>query len=197
MDNLLGVILCGGESRRMGHDKGLLDTGHGPWAIRMGDKLAPLPVIYSINTRQWDNYSRVLQPHQLVTDSLFLPDTHGPLKGVLSIHEKFSGKDLLLVACDMQDLDETTIGEIMASYQRHRPQYNFFAYRDDQDGFFQPLCGIYTARGLAAVYNQAMRGDLPNASLQSLLKGGPTRSLPVTNAAAFRNYNFPGLMDDV
>lgn len=196
MDNIYGVILCGGESRRMGRDKGLLDTGDGRWAIRMGSKLAPLPVFYSINPQQWGNYSRILPPDQLIIDSTLLSAVRGPLKGLLSLHERFPDKDFLLVACDMQDLDAGTIHQVTETYSRNlldqgRPappdRYDFFVYHD-QD-FFQPFGGIYTARGLTAIYRRAGEGGLRDFSLQSLLKEARTKSLPIKNIAAFRNYN--------
>jgi len=184
MDNLFGVILCGGESRRMGRDKGLLDTGDGLWVTRLRDKLAPLPILYSINPAQWDAYSRILPSHQLITDRLSFPAIHGPLKGLLSVHEIFPDKDLLLVACDMQDLDAPTIDKVTEAYTE---PYDFFIYRDGV--FFQPFCGIYTARGLSHIHRMASLGHLRDSSLQSILKDGRTKSLSIDNAAAFGNYN--------
>ena len=51
MENLLGVVLCGGQSKRMGSDKGLLVKDGKPWAMCIADKLekAALPVVVSIN----------------------------------------------------------------------------------------------------------------------------------------------------
>lgn len=204
MDNLFGVILCGGESRRMGRDKGLLDTGGGLWVTRLRDKLAPLPILYSINPAQWDAYSRILPPHQLITDRLSFPAIHGPLKGLLSVHEIFPDKDLLLVACDMQDLDARTIDKVTGAYTCYgqrpdRPDsppdqsaspsehYDFFIYRDRN--FFQPFCGVYTARGLSYIHRMASLGHLRDSSLQSILKEGRTKGLSIDNSAAFRNYN--------
>ncbi|HEX9510384.1 MAG TPA: molybdenum cofactor guanylyltransferase [Puia sp.] len=192
MDNLLGVVLCGGESRRMGSDKGLLNTGQGLWALNMRDKLTPwqLPVIYSINERQRETYSLLLPPDRLIIDNALFPELRGPLKGLLSIHEQFPEYDLFLVACDMQDLDAQTIAKVMETYNADRQKpapHDFFIYRDGT--FFQPFCGIYTARGLVAVYHRAGEGRLRDFSLQSLLKAGRTATLPVENSNAFRNYN--------
>ena len=181
----------------MGRDKGLLDTGEGYWAIRMGGKLTPLPAFYSINPQQWGNYSRILPPDHLIIDSTLLPTIRGPLKGLLSIHERFPDKDFLLVACDMQDLDAATIHKVTEAYSRNLPDqgrpapgpdlYDFFVYQDQ--GFFQPFAGIYTSRGLTAIYRQAGEGRLLDSSLQSLLREARTKILPIKNPAAFRNYN--------
>jgi molybdenum cofactor guanylyltransferase len=189
VDNLTGVVLCGGESQRMGRDKGLLEKDGVPWAIRMGQKLAPwqVPVVYSINEKQWAAYITILSTDQLILDALGLP---GPLDGLLSVHQRFPNQDLLLLACDMQDLDAPTIGQLLDAY-RQQPEGSttqaFFAYRDS--GRFQPFCAIYTANGLAPAYRLAQTESLQDFSLQALLKSGKTAQLTIGDPQAFHNYN--------
>ena len=176
MGALIGVILCGGESRRMGRDKGLLEKDGIPWARYMADRLMPynLPVVFSVNPSQADAYAHAMPGDRLVTDSVA---ADGPLKGLLSVHEQFPDKDLLLLGCDMLDMDAPTIERLIEEYCNNG--YNFYAYVEN--GFFQPLCGIYTAGGLA--------GPPTAVSLQQLLRQGKTKSLVITNNEAFRNYN--------
>jgi len=185
MDKLLGVVLCGGESRRMGHDKGLLPVGDTIWALSVAGKLAPfgIPVIFSINDRQWDSYSAYISPDHLVTDTV---DVKGPLKGLLSVHKKLPGRNLLLLACDMPDLDESTIRKMITAYREEDP-YDFFVYQDQ--GFAQPFCGIYTSHGLEKEYALALHHDLPDFSLQAMLNNANTRRLTIDHIEAFRNYN--------
>ena len=175
MQHLLGVILCGGESRRMGRDKGLMPKDDMPRALYMANKL-DIPVVFSINSTQLPHYSAALPGRQLITDD---PDitAGGPLKGLLSVHKTFPDMDLLLLACDMPDMDDLTIEGLIGAWYAGGAE--FYAYREDQ--FYQPLCAIYTTAGLQAT--------LHDDSLQSLLKRGNTRPLPILEEKVFKNYN--------
>lgn len=178
--DLLGVVLCGGESRRMGRDKGLLRSAEGrPWALLMGDKLTDcgVPVVYSINQRQLAVYSAIFSPEQLIIDAAEWP---GPLNGLFTVHQSFPNRDLLLLACDMPDLDAATLSGLIAIYRAE--EADCYAY--ETEGFLQPFCGIYTASVLARGY-ATLRED----SLQALLRCGTIRRLTAGHPEAFRNYN--------
>ena len=142
----------------------------------MADKLSPfhISVVFSVNASQVSAYSAVVPDAPLVTDNVAVP---GPLGGLLSVHEQFPGKDLLLLACDMLDVDMPTIGHLIASYSAGG--YEFYAYREG--AFFQPLCAVFTAAGL--------EHGVQAPSLQLLLRQGKTKSLAILRSEAFRNYN--------
>ena len=181
----------------MGRDKGLMLNEGIPWALFMAQKLAPwrVPVYFSINPSQLAAYSAFIPSSQLVIDNPGLNEVFGPLKGLLSVHEKFPGKDLLLLGCDMLEMDEGTLCPLIDLYEAAvtgddastAQSGDFFVYR--QGDFFQPLCGIYTSAGLARPHTQALEGALTDFSLQSMLKKGRTVSLPIGQPGAFMNYN--------
>lgn len=160
----------------MGRDKGLLEKDGLPWAKHMADKLAAyhLPVVFSVNTGQVNDYTAALPGARLVVDGVA---AGGPLKGLLSVHEQFPDNDLLLLACDMLDMDTPTIHHLIAAYRKE--DHNYYAYA--KDGFFEPLCCIYTAAGLIRAHT--------SPSLQQLLHQGKTKSLVMLNNEAFQNYN--------
>lgn len=185
MENLLGVILCGGQSKRMGSDKGLLQIRNTIWAKHMHEKLAMfhLPVVYSVNQQQVHTYVEEISPELLVVDNA---DVEGPLRGLLSVHQQYPDNDLLLLACDMLDLDAGTISFLLQEYMRDN-QSDFYVYQDD--GFAQPFCGIYTRTGLEKVAGRIMIGRLKTYSMQAVFDEGVTLRLPIRNHHVFRNYN--------
>ena len=183
-NNLLGVVLCGGESRRMGRDKGLLLKDGITWARVMADKLVNLglEVVFSVNAGQVEHYNLQMPGAILVVDEIAIG---GPLNGLLSVHTLFPDKDILLLACDMLDMDEATIAALLEVWHTGTDEFYAFA----EGGIFQPLCSIYTAAALAAPHTAALMGRPLVISLQQLLRKGKTKSLVPLRSEAFRNYN--------
>ncbi len=189
MNNLLGVVLCGGESKRMGTDKGLIQQGDQTWAQKVAGKMTELgfPVVVSINDKQIEDYGRLFPPDQLVIDSV---DINGPLRGLLTVHQQFPHNDILLMACDLIDMDRVTIENLIAVAQAEQ-EYEFYAY--ENHGLLEPFCAIYTSNGLKAVSDKTVHHALFQNSFQSVLANGKTRKVVLDNPVPFRNYNtMPG-----
>ena len=189
--NLLGVVLCGGESKRMGSDKGLLQLNGKTWAEHTADKLKNqnLPVIISIKEKQLDSYKKVFAEKDLVVDQLPM---HGPLNGLLTVHQNFPEKDILLMACDLIDMDKTILKELIDAYENNEAEY--FAY--EEGNFFQPLCGVYTAKALDSLKERLTTGSLANYSFQYILNNSNTFRLHTSVTKPFANYNSPGSSDE-
>jgi molybdopterin-guanine dinucleotide biosynthesis protein A len=185
MENLLGAILCGGGSTRMGSDKGLLPIRNTIWAKHMHEKLAPfhIPVVYSINAGQFKDYREHISPEYLVIDN---SDVKGPLNGLLSIQQSYPNFDILLMSCDMLDLDASTLDHLLEQYKKDHT-FDFYVYQDDE--YAQTFCGIYTGVGLEKVEGRLMIGRLDSFSLQSVLDEGYALRIPVRNKMVFKNYN--------
>lgn len=190
MKNLLGVILCGGESKRMGSDKGLRENAGKTWADQVAEKLLSLqiPVVLSINEQQQELYSKLFSPDVLIIDSI---NIKGPLKGLLSVHQKYPEQDILLMACDLIDMDEATLNDLVVQYRLNGGGgFDFFIYHED---YAEPFCAIYTSHGLKRVLEKAQVNSLVKFSLQSILDEGNTFRIPITRKSSFRNYNtIPG-----
>src|SRR4029077_5579953 len=129
------------------------------------------------------SYAEEISPELLVVDNA---EVEGPLKGLLSVHQQYPGKDLLLLACGLLDWDAGTIHYLLQEYMRDN-QYDFYVYQDVD--YAQPFCGIYTRTGLEKVAGRIMIGRLKNYSLQAIFDEGVTLRLPMRSQHVFRNYN--------
>ena len=184
---MLGVILCGGQSTRMGTDKGLLKHHANTWAQTAVDKITALqlPVAISVNAQQYDDYATIFSPQQLITDNDSL-QLKGPLGGVLSVHLQHPVEDLLLLACDMPLMETELLKELLNNYQ---PPADAIVFK--KDGEPEPLCGIYSAKGLAHILHLYQTNQLPRHSMKFMLEHINTHYLTLTDEykKCFRNFN--------
>jgi molybdopterin-guanine dinucleotide biosynthesis protein A len=184
-DMIRAVVLCGGESKRMGTDKGLLPIGTDNWVKLAFRKLEQLniPVCVSVNAMQLPAYSHFFSPAQLVIDQT---SAKGPLKGLLSVHLQHPDDDLLLLACDMTDMDTATLNALMDTTSAF-PGFDYYLY--EREDFMEPLCAIYTSASLKMLYQELMTDSLPGFSMHKLIKKGNYKTLPILNLNTFSNHN--------
>ncbi len=185
--DLIGIVLCGGESSRMGTDKGLILLGNKPWVTLIVEKLESLKlrVLVSINSSQKEKYLKFFAEIQLIIDDA---EVKGPVRGLLSAHKKFPKQNILLMACDLLDIQRNALENVISIFT-NEPGFDF--YCSHHDGFYEPFCGIYTSAGLKKVLDQAQSGDLHNYSFQHMLSNGNTKKIVPFNLAEFKNRNFP------
>ncbi len=182
------MILCGGQSTRMGSDKGLLKLHANTWAQTSIDKITTLqlPVVLSVNKDQLEGYASIFSPQQLITDNDSLK-MKGPLCGLLSVHIQHPQEDLLILACDMPLMETALLKELILRYQ----QIIADAYVFTNDGEPEPLCGIYIATGLAHILQLYQSGQLPKHSMKYMLEHITTNTIPIADdkKKCFRNFN--------
>src|SRR5690606_33618351 len=170
----------------MGKDKGLLKTQNTPWAKVIANIFVDLDIEYvlSINASQKEPYTQVFDEKILITDNDL--SVRGPLKGLLTVHERYPDFDLLLIACDLQDLDTATV-DILIQSSLEDQNYQYFAYKSYD--FIEPLCGIYASEALKELYISAAQSSLNSFSLQKLMSSGKSKFLAIDNRRLFKNYN--------
>ena len=186
---MLGVILCGGKSTRMGSDKGLLKLHAGTWAQTAVEKLGALEmcVVLSVNCSQYRDYSPIFTIEQLVKDNEEL-DVHGPLSGVLSVHLKYPQQDLFVLACDMPLMENKILSQLLDAY-RNNMTYDAFVFTNE--GEPEPLCAIYRAIGLAQIVQMLQKGQLTKHSMKFTIEHLDSFSIPLQDEQKryFRNFN--------
>lgn len=164
---MLGIVLCGGQSLRMGTDKGLLNHQDRLWAQAACDKLSSLnlPVKFSVNPSQQETYTSYFGNEQLIVDDPSL-DIRGPLLGVLTAHLSNPEEDLFLLACDMLLME---IGFLEKLIHAVKADDAFDAYIFIKDGQQEPLCGIYKAEGLKKIVHLLQTNGLAKHSMKYVL----------------------------
>ncbi|WP_439555345.1 molybdenum cofactor guanylyltransferase [Dyadobacter sp.] len=159
--DLIGIVVCGGESSRMGKDKSMLTYHHKPQYEHVGDLLEDCcgKVVLSCNTRQMAH---------LETQYEKLPDlpeyaNSGPIAALLTAFKTFPGKDFLFIGCDYPLLSMEDISSFLTSIGKEDRAAAFY----NGDGKFEPLLAWYSCEMGEILDNHYQNKDL---SLQSLLR---------------------------
>jgi molybdopterin-guanine dinucleotide biosynthesis protein A len=165
---MLGVVLCGGKSTRMGTDKGLIKQNAIPWAQLAYDKLSALDVkvVLSINRAQAETYQRVFQPSLLIEDWDQI-EFKGPLRGLMSVHAKYPGEDLILLACDMPAMEVNILRQLL-EYRNTDPSKDVYIFTNS--GEPEPLCGIFCSAGLTKVFKMYSEKTLVKESMKFIIE---------------------------
>jgi molybdopterin-guanine dinucleotide biosynthesis protein A len=123
-------------------------------------------------------YAAVLGEGKLVADEV---EIGGPLNGLMSVHERCPEDDLLVLACDMQDIDEETILTLVDAYRIGGAE--FYVYYDGE--YSEPFCAVYTAAGLTRVKGKI--GE--ERRMRAVIGMGNVRRLEIKRKEAFGNHN--------
>jgi molybdopterin-guanine dinucleotide biosynthesis protein A len=142
------VILAGGQSRRMGFNKALVDIGGIPLIQNLIDRILPITDQIFISSNDPQGYAFLNYP--VVTDQF---PGKGPLAGFHSVMIQHEYALYILLACDLPNLKTSilkTLVSMAAGYDAVIPR--------TRDGIAHPLCAVYRRTWLPAVEKALARG---------------------------------------
>jgi len=178
---LWGLVLAGGDSHRMGRDKGLLDYAGDAAARRAWRLLDSLctGAFVSVRDRQTSlaDYSGL----PLIVDQ---GATRGPVAGLLAAWALNKDVAQLVLAADMPFVDE---GLLQALIQSRSTDQLATAFKHP-DGTAEPLCTIWEPRARALLLDRVRDGDV---SLRRLMEVSPVKLLEPPEPAQIINVNTP------
>jgi molybdopterin-guanine dinucleotide biosynthesis protein A len=148
-DKVTGFILAGGQSRRMGSEKPLLEVGGTPLVERVARAVAPCVAELVVVTNRPELYGFLGRPT--------IPDTwtgRGPLGGIHAALKHLRGSAALIVAGDYPFLAEAAIARLA----REKPGGGVVLPRIE--GMLHPLCAVYGSGALGAVEEALGAGEL-------------------------------------
>ena len=136
---LYGLVLAGGQSRRMGQDKALLMRDGQSQLSYVAGVLDEVVDQVFVSTRPDQQNDPERSQYQTIADRY---EDIGPIAGILSAMDEHPERDWLVVACDLPNIDRPTLEFLVASRSGTQP---FTAYRSSSNGLPEPLCAIYAS----------------------------------------------------
>lgn len=139
--DVFGLVLAGGYSRRMGHDKGLLDYHGKPQREYIFEQLKLLCSRVYMSIRPG-------QEAALPEGMPFILDENtyrGPFNGLLSAHHQFPNAAWLVVACDLPLMDAHALRYLL---ERRDPAAMATAFATHQSGLPEPLAALWEPEAL-------------------------------------------------
>ncbi len=134
-----GLVLAGGQSRRMGRDKAALERDGQSQLDYIFAVLGEVTEKAFVSARASQKDDPVRRRFPQIVDRY---DDLGPIAGILSALEARPGVDWLVIACDLPNIDRETLEYLLANRSAEQP---FTAFRSSHDGLPEPLCAIYRA----------------------------------------------------
>ena len=184
---LLGLVLTGGKSSRMGTDKAVLDYGQGEETRRVFHLLEGVcaQVFVSCRADQADLPGRKGLPQ--VHDTLL---GKGPLSGILAAFDLRPDATWLVVACDLPRVDR----EVLETLVRGRNPFKFATAFRGYQGFPEPLCALYEPKARPRFYQFLAAGfDCP----RKVLINSPVQVLDPLSGDRLANVNNPDERQEV
>lgn len=187
-----GLVLCGGNSRRMKTDKGLLSNHGRTWTSLSMDILSHYcdRVYLSIRPDQSNAYSTLFDPGHFIYDNANIP-MEGPLLGIISAHLAYPDEDFWVIACDFPYMTTKLLDTLYYPYSQ-KSEMEAFCFMQP-DGYIQPLVAIYRATGLQKIYATYQRHPIKDHSVQSIFQYLNTYHgcISTEDAPAIKNCNSP------
>lgn len=172
---ITGIVLAGGQSTRMGTDKGLLLLNGKPmieYPVALLKECCQ-SILISCNTQ---NYNLLGVPT--------IPDMHasiGPIGGLYSCLLASTSEHNVFLACDMPLVDM----EIIQKLLQHKENYEIIV--PSVNNWPIPVCGYYNKAILPLLETEISKG---NYSLQSILNKTKTLIIEMDNKKdLLRNIN--------
>ncbi len=135
-EKILGAVLVGGESRRMGRDKALLEVEGRPLAERVADVVGRVVPRVVLVAR--DGTDRRFPGRSIIADRF---PGRGPVAGLHAALVEAEGGSVFLAACDLPGLSPELVQWVIGSEPLSETVPS--ARVPVADGRLQPLCALY------------------------------------------------------
>ncbi len=177
-----GLVLAGGKSRRMGSDKASLIRDGETQLDRAMQLLGSHLDRAFVSTSPDQVEDPVRRNYDQIVDGY---SGLGPLAGILSAMDRNSQANWLVLACDLPNIDDTTIAFLLRNAST---KHIATAYRSVHDELPEPLCAIYRPESRDVIDSFVEEGtNCP----RKILINSMTHLLEQPSPGALHNMNSP------
>jgi len=148
---LYGLILCGGQSARMGQDKSLLEYHGLPQREYLFALLQRFCARVYTSCRADQSVPAYLNP---LPDALAIK---GPMNGIVSAFRAHAHTAWLVIAVDMPFVNEVSISELLMQRAASAPATCFM---NPENGLPEPLCTVWEASAYALLETFVSSGEI-------------------------------------
>lgn len=183
MPSMIAVILCGGQSTRMGEPKAFIEYHGMPqykWLSQLCKQL-DLQVYLSCNPAQLNVFDKEFV---FISDAEDYKDA-GPMTGLLSAAEQYPGVAILLLACDYPALQLRDLEALQTSYLKHQKSTCFV---HPETGMEEPLLAVYSPLDLEQIKRGFAEGK---HSLKQYLSKSDKIGIHPSNSLSLKSSDTP------
>ncbi len=193
MGNMLqrpwGMVLAGGKSTRLGHDKVVAHIDGRPLLERTLELARPYcrdVVISGRDPGRLDGFAPDIR------QTAWLPDAIkgcGPIGGIMTCLEELRGP-VLALACDLPMLDAATLDRLLHAWRRRPKGAVMTTFLQPDTGYIESLVSIYEPEALPMLRASLDRGCY---KLSKAIPFARRHHIPYTaeEAHVFFNINYP------
>ena len=176
---IYGLILSGGKSSRMGVDKGTIRYQERPQREHLFDLLSAVCERVYTSCKPEQNIDPVLNP---LPDNF---DTDGPMNGILSAFNFYSGSAWLIVAIDLPNVSLQVLKYIISQRQTQKMATCFF---DTKANAPEPLLTIWEPAAYPLLLKNVKEGKI---SPRYFLQTSDVKIIRDADQSIFLNINYP------
>lgn len=183
-EDLIGVVLAGGGSRRLGRDKCRIKVGDEDLAGRT------VRLLESLCRDIW-LIGREASEHGLAIFSCRDDFSGiGPLGGILTALKRAGNRACLVLACDLPFMDRDTLSVLIRERELCGNNALMTTFRQKETGYIESLVAVYEPPAFALLYPGLERGEF---KLSRLIPEEYRHHIPYSrqNTRVFFNVNRP------
>ncbi len=178
---LKGLVLAGGQSLRMGHDKGAVNWHGTEQRYYMADMLNSFCSEVYISCR--DEQTQAIDPQYQTLEDTFTG--LGPFGAILSAFRRDPNSAWLVVACDLPLLDSLALQNLVNNRDASAVAT---AFKNEEEGFPEPLITIWEPKAYPRLLSYLSQGY---SCPRKVLINSNIKLLRAIDSKALTNVNTP------